>query len=87
MGNFTQKVLLVVRDIPRGNTMTYQQVAAKAGNPKAARAVGVILSRNQDILIPCHRVIRTNGSFGSYNGLRGSSKESLLKTERIQDFI
>ena len=64
MATFTQKVLEVVRAIPVGKTMTYAQVAAVAGNPKAARAVGMIMSRNYNPEIPCHRVIRSDGTYG-----------------------
>lgn len=52
--------------------MSYQAVAAAAGNPKAARAVARILANNYDPTIPCHRVIRSDGSLGGYN--RGGEK-------------
>ena len=55
---FSDRVRAVVKKIPKGKTMTYKQVATKAGNPKAARAVGMIMSHNFDSKIPCHRVIR-----------------------------
>src|SRR5262245_28426958 len=55
---FSDRVRAVVKKIPKGKTMTYKQVATKAGNPKAARAVGMIMSHNFDSKIPCHRVVR-----------------------------
>jgi O-6-methylguanine DNA methyltransferase len=58
---FSDRVRAVVRKIPKGKTMTYKQVATKAGNPKAARAVGMIMSHNFDSKIPCHRVVRGDG--------------------------
>lgn len=59
--------------------MTYKEVAIRAGNPKASRAVGMILSRNTDLAIPCHRVIRSDGRLGGYNGLRGDKKSLLVE--------
>src|ERR1700746_1032525 len=55
---FSDRVRAVVKKIPKGKTMTYKQVATKAGNPKAARAVGMIMLHNFDSKIPCHRVVR-----------------------------
>ena len=62
--------------------MTYGEVARRAGNPRAARAVGAILHTNYDPKIPCHRVIRSDGKIGGYN--RGSkSKIKKLKSEGV----
>ena len=78
---FAQKVLEIVRHIPKGTTMTYAHVAAQAGNPKAARAVGNIISKNYDPAIPCHRVIRSDGGLGGYN--RGIAlKAEILECEK-----
>ena len=57
--------------------MTYKEVAIKAGNPNAARAVGSIMRKNYDPLIPCHRVVRSDGNIGDYN--RGGSEEKTRK--------
>lgn len=78
---FREKVLQVVRTISKGQTKTYKEVAILAGNSNAARAVGNILKANQDISVPCHRVIKSNGQFGQYNGLMSFSKEELLIKE------
>jgi O-6-methylguanine DNA methyltransferase len=51
--------------------MTYKEVAARAGNPKAARAVGAVMRTNYDPSIPCDRVIASDGSMGGYNRRRG----------------
>jgi O-6-methylguanine DNA methyltransferase len=59
---FADKVRNIVRKIPEGKTLTYQEVAKRAGNPKAARAVGAIMRTNYDESIPCHRVVRKDGS-------------------------
>ncbi|MEN9552010.1 MAG: hypothetical protein RI935_387 [Candidatus Parcubacteria bacterium] len=82
--SFKQKVCDVVKAIPEGSVMTYKQVAAQAGNPKASRAVGNIMAANQDKNIPCHRVVTSDGAIGRYNGLRGKSKEALLKKEGVK---
>lgn len=79
MNSFTQKVLNIVKNIPRGKTLTYKEVAALAGNPKAHRAVGNILNKNYNPEIPCHRVIRSDGSPGGYN--RGADKKKKLLQE------
>lgn len=67
MADFTTSVLTIVREIPRGEVMTYKEVAEMAGRPRAFRAVGNILNKNYDPDIPCHRVIRSDGSAGGYN--------------------
>ena len=81
MKTFSEKTIEVVKKIPRGETMTYQEVARRAGSPEAARAVGNILAANADKEVPCHRVIRADGTIGPYNGLLGASKEELLRKE------
>ncbi len=81
MKTFREKVLAVVRKIPKGGSMTYKAVAKKAGNPKAARAVGAIMRTNFDLTIPCHRVIRSDSSLGSYNRGGERRKRALLRDE------
>ncbi len=82
MNVFTEKVYDVVRTIPAGKTMTYKEVAIAAGSPKAFRAVGNILNKNYNPSIPCHRVIRSNGSTGGYN--RGAQEKiHILASEKI----
>ena len=82
--SFAQKVLEIVAKIPKGKTMTYSQVAALAGNPKAARVVGNIMSKNYDPAIPCHRVIRSDGGLGGYN--RGIEKKAAILAEEQKLF-
>jgi O-6-methylguanine DNA methyltransferase len=81
MKSFADKVRDIVRMIPKGKTMTYKEVAARAGNPQAARAVGAIMRTNYDDTIPCHRVIKSDGSFGSYNRGGTLRKKEMLKRE------
>ena len=78
--DFKSKVIDVVRNIPSGQTMSYGEVAAIAGSPVAARVVGSIMKQNYDPTVPCHRVIRSDGSVGGYN--RGEkNKITLLQSE------
>jgi methylated-DNA-[protein]-cysteine S-methyltransferase len=80
---FQQKVLRVVSAIPKGKVSTYQSIAKKIGQPKAARAVGRVLATNPfPIIIPCHRVICSDGSLGGYQGGR-KKKLALLKKEGV----
>lgn len=83
MKNFTDKVLEVVRKIPKGKTLTYKQVATQAGNEKASRAVGTIMAQNFRSDVPCHRVIRSDGEVGNYNRGGQVAKIKLLKTEGV----
>lgn len=78
---FSDKVRRVVKRIPKGKTMTYAEVARRAGNPRAARAVGAVMRANYDISIPCHRVIRSDGSLGSYNRGGSLKKLAILQAE------
>ena len=81
MASFAENVRSVVRDIPRGTVMTYKEVAIAAGNPKAARAVANTMAKNYDKDIPCHRVIRTDGTLGGYNRGGDTVKKQLLIDE------
>ncbi|HEY4494014.1 MAG TPA: MGMT family protein [Candidatus Paceibacterota bacterium] len=82
MTTFAQKVLQVVRKIPKGKILTYKEVARRAGSPDASRAVGSILKMNYNPKIPCHRVIRSDGAVGEYNRGR-TEKIRKLKAEGI----
>lgn len=77
---FQEKVLAVVKKIPSGKVLSYKEVARRAGKPLASRAVGNIMKANIDKSVPCHRVIRSDGKVGGYNGLQGQ-KQYLLKQE------
>lgn len=79
MKYFTKKVYDIVKKIPQGKVLTYKEVAKRAGNDKASRAVGNILNKNFDPLIPCHRVIRSDGKLGGYNKGSERKKEILTK--------
>ena len=81
MPAFTDKTREIVRNIPCGSVMTYKEVAIKAGNPKAARAVANTMAKNFDVEIPCHRVIRSDGSLGGYNRGGEKKKRAILESE------
>jgi methylated-DNA-[protein]-cysteine S-methyltransferase len=81
LSKFAEKVYAVVAKIPKGKTMTYKQVAAKAGKPFAARAVGSLMAKNYRPGVPCHRVIRSDGRIGNYNRGGQSRKTELLREE------
>jgi O-6-methylguanine DNA methyltransferase len=78
---FKEKVLDVVRKIPKGKVMTYKEVAKRAGNEKASRVVGNFMKGNYDETVPCHRVIRSDGKIGDYNRGGQLAKIALLKKE------
>lgn len=84
MKSFKEKVIDIVKKIPQGVVLTYKQVAKQAGNEKASRAVGTVMAHNTDKNLPCHRVVKSDGSIGMYNGLRGKSKEAILKKEGVK---
>ncbi|MDD5432424.1 MAG: MGMT family protein [Candidatus Omnitrophica bacterium] len=82
MTEFQRKVFKAVLNIPVGEVRTYKQVATKAGRPKASRAVGQILNKNQfPVIIPCHRVVASSGKIGGYRwGVK--NKKKILDLER-----
>lgn len=82
MKTFKERVYAVVQKIPKGKVLTYKEVAKKAGNAKAARAVGTLMRGNFDPAIPCHRVIRSDGKPSGYNRGGWSAKKKLLQKER-----
>ena len=81
---FTKRVLIACRDVRLGRTITYAALADRAGRPAAARAVGSALAKNPlPLIIPCHRVIRSDGKIGGFSSPGGSSmKLKLLRHEQ-----
>lgn len=80
---FQQRVLSVVQQIQYGKVSSYKKVAIKAGFPKAARAVGGVMRLNRiPLVIPCHRVLASDGSLGGFSGGL-ELKKDLLKLEMI----
>ena len=85
MGDLTrlqQAVLVATANIPYGKLQSYREIAEAIGRPRACRFVGTALARNPfPILIPCHRVIRSDGSFGCFGGGE-DLKKNLIELER-----
>lgn len=78
---FRRSVLLHLRDIPYGKTQSYTAVAKAAGNPSAIRAAASACSHNPlPLVVPCHRVVRSDGTFGEYRG-GPEAKRALLEME------
>jgi methylated-DNA-[protein]-cysteine S-methyltransferase len=82
---FQQRVVRACRKIRRGRTRTYGELAAAAGSPGAARAVGSVMAKNRlPIIVPCHRVVAA-GSLGGFSAPRGlGMKEQMLELEGAQ---
>ncbi len=78
--NFRDKIYAVVKKIPKGEVLTYKEVARRVGKPKAYRAVGSILNKNMDPKVPCHRVIRSDRKIGGYRD-GPSAKVKILRKE------
>lgn len=80
---FQLRVLKACRRIPAGQTRTYGQLAAQAGSPAAARAVGSVMAHNQvPLIIPCHRVVGSDRSLGGFSSRSGlTMKRRLLELE------
>lgn len=80
-GGFRRQVIEHLREIRYGRRESYATVAAAVGSPRAVRAVGSACARNPlPVVIPCHRVVRTDGSFGQYAGGM-AAKATLLELE------
>lgn len=82
--NFNDRVLRFIQTIPKGKVMTYKSVA-HALNSKAYRAVGQALKSNtRPVVVPCHRVVCSDGYVGGYDGLWGSHRKiKLLRKEGV----
>ena len=82
---FQLKVWNYLKKIPKGHVKTYKEVAIAIKSPKSARAVANACGKNPyPPKIPCHRVIRSDGSLGGYSGKGGTSKKrQLLKSEKV----
>jgi len=82
---FRGEVLSALETVPFGRTVTYGELATRAGRPKAARAVGTAMATNPiGIIVPCHRVLPSGGGVGQFGG-GVSAKEWLLRREGSLD--
>jgi len=80
--SFQRKVYEAVKKIQKGKVLTYKEVAEQIGLSKSYRAVGNALNKNRNPGVPCHRVIRSDGSIGGFRG-GTKKKSSLLKKEGV----
>jgi O-6-methylguanine DNA methyltransferase len=83
---FERKVLRAAARIPYGSVVTYGGLARKIGSPRSARAVGNALAKNPfPLFVPCHRIIKGDGSIGGFSARKGIIlKKRLLNMERLQ---
>jgi O-6-methylguanine DNA methyltransferase len=82
---FERAVLLKAREIPKGEVRTYAWIAAQIGHPAAVRAVGSALRKNPvPVLIPCHRVVRSDGHIGEYALGGSANKRTILAAEGVR---
>ena len=79
---FANRVKNAVRQIPKGQARTYGEIAKAIGRSGAARAIGTVMKNNYDLTVPCHRVIRADGTIGDYNRGGSRKKKMLLKIEK-----
>jgi methylated-DNA-[protein]-cysteine S-methyltransferase len=86
---FQRRVLKGCRRIACGTTVTYAELAARCGAPRAARAVGGVLARNRiPLVIPCHRVVGSHGALGGFSAPQGiSMKRRLLTLEHNAPWV
>lgn len=85
LSQFKQNVYNITRQIPKGKVATYAQIARLAGNPKAARAVGMCMRTNPDVpATPCHRVVASDGRLTGYSAGAGLfTKSEMLLAEGV----
>ena len=83
---FQKSVLLKLNTSKLGSVMSYGELASKVNSSGASRAVGSVMAMNPwPIIVPCHRVVRSDGIIGNYSGVGGkTTKEWLLSHERIE---
>ena len=84
--NFQRTVWKEISKIPFGETRTYKDLATAIGKPNSSRAVANACGKNPyPVIIPCHRVIRSDGKLGGYSGVGGiKKKKELLKLENVK---
>lgn len=86
---FSRSVLASCRNVQFGQVITYHELARRAGRPAASRAVGSALARNPlPLLIPCHRIIRTDGKLGGFSAPGGIGlKQKMIEFERSSRLV
>jgi methylated-DNA-[protein]-cysteine S-methyltransferase len=83
-GNFYEQVWVETSNIPRGKVISYGEIAKRLSRPGAARAVGTALAKNPlPLIVPCHRVIKSNGELGGFSAGGTTMKRRLLEKEGV----
>ena len=84
--DFQQRILTSLQTIRYGEIVSYGQLASLAGSPKAARAIGRVMAQNPlPLIIPCHRVIKADGSIGQFSAAGGTdTKKKMLNLEKAR---
>lgn len=82
-GDFARRIYTELRRVKWGETVTYGELAARAGEPSAARAVGMVMAKNPvPLIVPCHRVVRSDGGIGGFSAPGGADfKKKMLALE------
>lgn len=83
INTFKERVIKAVLRIPRGEVRSYKEVAWMAGSPNAFRAVARVMAQNTDPKVPCHRVIKSDGTLGGYGHGGEAKKRALLIDEGV----
>jgi methylated-DNA-[protein]-cysteine S-methyltransferase len=85
MTEFRRNVMLICADIPQGETVSYRELASRAGRPGASRAAGSVMAKNPfPLVVPCHRVVASDGKLGGFSSDDGiSQKQRLLRHEGV----
>ncbi len=84
MSDFHKNIYEMVKSVPAGMVTTYGQLAAKSGNPRRSRVIGGAMARCNDNTVPCHRVIKKDGSLPSSFGIGGKEHQRfLLESEGV----
>ena len=88
ISNFREKVYTILKTVPKGKVVTYGQLAQMAGSPGAARAVGMCMKENPHApIVPCHRVVASDGKLTGYSGKNGVKGKKQMLTEEGVSFI
>ncbi len=86
--DFQKKVLMAARKIPRGNTVSYKELAKMSGYQNAVRAVASVMRNNRfPLIVPCHRVIRSDGTLGGFAGQQSGKMVKLKKNLLLNEGI
>ena len=81
--SFNEKCYSALKKVPQGKVTTYAELGRAVGSPKSARAVGNAMNKNKNREVPCHRVVRSDGSIGGF-AFGSEKKTEMLKKEGVE---